>query len=365
MERKICKTYKFRIYPTKSQVKTYEHWLDLCRELYNAAMQERREAWKLERKNITFFDQQRVLPEIKAVREDLAEIYSQVLQDVLLRLDKAFKAFFARVKKGEKAGYPRFKGKNRYDSFTFTQSGFDLNDNKLRLSKIGLVKIKRHRNIAGKIKTLTISRSKTGKWFACFVVETDENLLEPTNQQVGVDVGIKSFAVLSDGGKIDNPKFFRRDEKDLAKAERKKNRKRAAKIHERIKNRRNNFIHQTSRYLVNKFDLIVFEKLKISNMVKNKYLAKSISDAAWGKLIELCLYKAENAGRKMIQVNPKNTSQNCSGCGASVKKDLSERTHHCIGCGLTLDRDLNAAKNLLALGLQSIGNQSIEAASNR
>ncbi len=174
--------------------------------------------------------------------------------------------------------------------------GFALKGSKLQLSKLGLFKIKRHREIIGKIKTLTITRSSTGKWFACFSVETSEKILEPTNQQIGIDVGIKSICTFSDGTEIDNPKFFRFDEKDLAKAQRKKNRKRTAKIHKRIKNRRNNFCHQVSRYLVNNFDLIVFEKLKISNMLKNGHLAKSISDASWGKLIELCMYKAENAG---------------------------------------------------------------------
>jgi putative transposase len=337
--------------------------LELCRELYNAALSERREAWKLERKSISYLDQQNVLPEIKAIREDVAEIHSQVLQDVLRRLDKGFKAFFSRIKKGVKAGFPRFKGKNRYDSFTFAQSGFALKENKLQLSKLGLFKIKWHREIVGKIKTLTITRSATGKWFACFSVETSEEILEPTNQQIGIDVGIKSFAVFSDGTEIDNPKFFRFDEKDLAKAQRKKNRKRAAKIHERIKNRRNNFVHQVSRYLVDNFDLIVFEKLKVLNMVKNSRLAKSIADASWSKLFELTSYKAENAGRKMIQVNPRNTSQNCSGCGELVKKDLSVRIHHCTSCGLTLDRDENAALNILRIGLDSLGNQSLEATS--
>lgn len=287
----MLKSYKFRLFPSKSQVTKLETTLELCRELYNAALSERREAWQRQKKSITYLDQQNALPEIKAIREDVAEIHSQVLQDVLRRLDKAFKSFFQRVKQG-KAGFPRFKGKNRYDSFTFAQSGFALKGNKLQLSKLGLFKIKWHREIIGKIKTLTITRSSTGKWFACFSVETSEEILEPTNKSVGIDVGIKSFAVFSDGTEIDNPKFFRADEKDLAKAQRKKNRKRAAKIHERIKNRRNNFVHQVSRYLIDNFDVIVFEKLKVSNMVKNSRLAKSISDASWRILFELTSYKA-------------------------------------------------------------------------
>ena len=258
----MLKAFKFRIFPGRSQTTKLEHTLEVCRELYNAALSERRNAWKLARISITYLDQQNVLPEIKAIREDVAGLHSQVLQDVLRRLDKTFKAFFTRIRKGAKAGFPRFKGKNRYNSFTFAQSGFALQGNKLQLSKLGSFKIKWHRALVGKIKTLTITKSSTGKWFACFSVETNEEILEPNNQSVGIDVGIKSFAVFSDGTEIDNPKFFRFDEKDLAKAQRKRNRKRAAKIHERIKNRRHNFCHQVSRYLVKNFDVIVFEKLK-------------------------------------------------------------------------------------------------------
>lgn len=347
------KSFKFRIFPTKSQTKHLESWLDTCRELYNAALQERREAWAIERKSISYFDQQNVLPEIKAIREDVAEIHSQVLQDVLRRLDKAFKSFFQRVKQG-KAGFPRFKGKNRYDSFTFAQSGFALKENKLQLSKLGLFKIKRHRQIIGKIKTLTITRNACGKWFACFSVETEGQLLEPTGKAVGIDVGLEKFATLTAGEPIQNPRFFRTDQKDLAKAQRKKNRKRATRIHERIKNRRHDVCHQVSAYLIRNFDVIIFEKLKVLNMVQNGHLAKSIADAAWGKLIELTAYKAENAGRTLIQVNPRNTSQMCSGCGELVKKELSCRVHHCSGCGLKIDRDLNAARNILSLGLQTL-----------
>ncbi len=358
----MLKSYKFRLFPSKSQVKKLDATLEICRELYNAALSGRREAWTRQKKSITYLEQQNVLPEIKAIREDVAEIHSQVLQDVLRRLDKGFKAFFARRAKGQ-AGFPRFKSKGRYDSFTFAQSGFALKSEKLQLSKLGLFKIKWHREVIGKIKTLTITRSATGKWFACFSVETEETLLEPNTEAVGIDVGIKSFAALSDGSEIDNPKFFRRDQKDLAKAQRKKNRQRAAKIHERIKNRRNNFVHQVSRYLVDNFGIIVFEKLKVSNMVKNSRLAKTISDAAWSKLFELTKYKAENAGRTMIQVNPRNTSQNCSGCGELVRKDLSVRAHSCSNCGLEMDRDLNAALNILSLGLETLRNHTLEAAS--
>jgi putative transposase len=183
---------------------------------------------------------------------------------------------------------------------------------------------------------------------------------------IGVDFGLKQFAVLSNGEAIANPRFFRTEEKRLVKAQRKlsaakkgspeqkKGRKIVARVHERIANKRRDFAHQESRKLVNRFAIIVFENLNIRGMLKNTRLAKSIADAAWNQLAQFTSYKAENAGRCVVQVNPRNTSQTCSKCGELVEKDLSVRVHHCSSCGLTLDRDHNAAINILALGLQSI-----------
>jgi putative transposase len=368
------KTYKFRIFPSKSQTTKLENTLALCRELYNSALQERRDAWKLNRINITNQDQEKQLPEIKLIRNDLNNVHSQVLQDVLKRVDVSFQNFFRRVKtKQGKAGYPRFKNKFRYSSFTFKQSGFSLSGNKLTLSKIGKVKIKLHRQIVGKIKTLTVSKDSCGKWFACFSVETAKKILEPINQSVGIDVGLKTFCTLSDGVEIDNPRFFRNSEKILATAQRRlskqikgskehyKKRKIVAKIHNRIKNRRSNFAHQVSSFLVKSYDKIFFEDLNIKGMMKNHCLAKSIGDVAWNQTVQYTQYKAENAGRTVRTVNPRNTSQICSSCGETVKKDLSERTHHCSNCGLEICRDLNAARNILRIGLDSLGNQSLEA----
>jgi putative transposase len=363
----MIKTYKFRIYPSKAQVKKLEHTLDLCCELYNAGLQERRDAWKICRKSVSHYDQKNQLPEIKEIREDLKDVYSQVLCDVLRRLDKAFDAFFRRLKSGDKAGYPRFRSRSRYSSFTYPQSGFAVKNGKLILSKIGKVKIKLHREIEGKIKACAIMRGSTGKWYACFAVDCESEPLPRSKEAAGVDVGIKTFAYLSTGEAIENPKFLRKEEKELArvqrklsaatkgKAERKKRRKIVARVHERIANKRRDFAHQESRKLVNKFGIIVFEKLNIDGLLKNHHLAKSIGDAAWSQLVNFTQYKAEDAGRKCIQVNPRNTSQMCSGCGVIVKKDLSVRVHNCFACGLSIDRDLNAAINILRLGLQSLG----------
>ncbi len=371
----MLKAFKYRIYPSRAQVTKLERTLGLCCELYNAGLQERRDAYRISRTTINYHCQAVQLPEIKEIRPELNTVHSQVLQEVLKRLDKAFDAFFRRVKTGDKPGYPRFRARARYDSFTYSQSGFAIEHGKLRLSKIGKVKIKQHRPIEGKIKTLTITRTSTGKWYACFSVECEIEPMPVTLETAGVDCGLKEFAVLSNGEPIHNPRFFRAEEKQLAKAqrklsaatkgspERKKRRKVVAHVHERVANKRKDFAHQESRKLVNRYQTIVFENLNIRGMLKNHCLAKSIADAAWNQLVLFTTYKAEEAGRRVVQVNPRNTSQMCSGCGEIVPKSLSVRIHNCSGCGLVIDRDHNAAINILTLGLQSLGQQTIEAAS--
>jgi putative transposase len=356
----IRKSFKFRIYPTKAQTVKLAQTLELCRELYNAGLQERRDAWKLNKVSINYFDQQNQLPEIKSIRDDLSSIHSQILQDVLKRVDKTFKAFFNRIERKEKAGFPRFKGRNRFDSFCFPQSGFTLTGNKLSLSKIGKVKIKFSREITGKVKTLTV-KSECGKWFVIFSVETATAPLPKTNKEIGLDAGIESFITLSDGTKIENFKYFESTEKKLRVAQRKaarrkigSNRRRKAvlllkKIYAKIKNQRNDFQHKVSTRLVKDFDLIAIEKLNILGMSRS-ILAKQVNDAAWHSFFQKLKYKAENAGKSVIEVNPNFTSQDCSACGDRVKKRLSERSHHCPKCGLKIHRDENAALNILKLG---------------
>jgi putative transposase len=267
---------------------------------------------------------------------------------------------------GEKPGYPRFKGHGRYDSFTFKQSGFAFKDNGLLLSKIGLVKINRHRPIEGTIRTLSIRRDAVGNWYACFSCETELNPLPPNKKTVGVDVGLESFATFSNGERTANPRFFRRDEKELAKVQRKlskaekgtperaRRRKVVAHVYQRMVNRRKDFAHQLSRSMVNEYGVIALEKLDTKGMLRNHYLAKSIADAAWHQLVRYTFYKAEEAGRACVWVDPNGTSQRCSRCGRVVKKSLAVRVHDCPICGLKMDRDENAAINILALGLQCL-----------
>ncbi|MGI8638390.1 MAG: RNA-guided endonuclease InsQ/TnpB family protein [Pyrinomonadaceae bacterium] len=356
----ITKSFRFRICePSKIVQANLEQTLNLCRDLYNAALQERRDAYKLNRISINYYDQANQLSEIKSTNPEYKEVHSQVLQDVLKRLEKTFKAFFGRFKKGQ-AGFPRFKGANRFDSFCFPQSGFSLTGNKLKLSKIGTVKIKLSRQIIGKVKTLTIKR-ECGKWFAVFTVETSVEPLEKTGESVGMDAGISAFLTLSDGTQIDNFKYYESTNKKLRVAQRSvarkkkgSNRRRKAvnqlrKIHQKIKNQRADFQHKVSTYLVKTYDVICIENLNVIGMSRG-ILSKQVLDASWSSFFDKLTYKVENTGKQLIKVSPNFTSQDCSSCGNRVKKDLSVRVHHCLQCGLVLDRDVNAAINIFRLG---------------
>jgi len=371
----MIKAYKYRIYPTKSQRTKMERTLDLCRWTYNQTLAYQKNAWENEGKSVSKYETHDLLPDWKSDKPELSEVFSQTLQNVQERVDLALKAFFRRVKAGEKPGYPRFRGRGWYDSFTYPQKGFKLDYGKLYLSKIGEIKIKLHRQIEGKIKRLTIRRAATGKWFACFSVELEDLPKPPWKDGsiVGIDVGLTSFATLSNGEKIANPRFFRDEESELARVQRKLSKaakgtpeRKAAlnvveRVHERIANKRYEFAHQVSRDLVNRFGLIAFEDLNIKNMLQNHWLAKSISDVAWNMLVTVTSYKAESAGSIVVLVDPRNTSKMCSRCCILVEKTLADRVHNCPECGLFLDRDWNAAINILRLGLQSVGIKTVEA----
>lgn len=343
--------------------------LDLCREVYNSLINERKALFEIRGKSPTLRQQQLSLTKWKEVNPELKAVHSQVLQNVAVRVDLAFQAFFRRVKSGDNPGYPRFKGQGQYDSITFPQapSGCKMEGELLNLSKVGEVRCVVHRPLVGTPKTCTIRR-QAAKWFACIACEYTPETLPESNDVVGIDVGLEKFAALSDGSFVENPRFFRKDEKALAKAQRKQSRtakgskarrkadKVVSRIHERIRNRRHNFVHQLARKLVNQFGLIAVEKLNVKGMVKNHHLAKGISDAAWSQFRSVLSMKAESAARKIVEVNPAYTSQDCSNCGHRAKKPLKERWHNCPMCGLSLDRDTNAAHNILktALGLQSV-----------
>lgn len=367
------KSFGYRIYPTKSQETRLVKTIDECRWLYNHFLDARRTSYQEKKVGLSLYDQEATLRNLKRERESLKLVYSQVLQDVAVRIDLAFQGFFRRLKSGDKPGYPRFKSDGQYNSFRYTQYGYRINTDNVYLSKIGNVRLVLHRPLEGKPKTVCVRRSSTGKWFIAVACEAEIEPSPQSNEQVGVDVGLANFAAFSGGETIDNPRFFRKDEKELAKAQRKlskkpkgtparsRSKKVVSRIHERIANRRKNFAHQESRKIVNHYGLIAVEDLSINRMTHNHCLAKSIMDAAWSEFTQYLSYKAEWAGRKFIAVNPAYTSQDCCACGHRQVMPLGDRIYNCPDCGLSIGRDLNAARNILALGLQSIGSQSVEA----
>lgn len=355
MVEKIAVNYKYALKPTKQQAAAMWRTLECCRILYNEALELWTECYQTTRigANKTLLNHH-----FKDTYKN--EVHSQVRQNVNVRLQRSFENFFEK-----RARYPKKKKRYRYTSFTYSQSGFRLiGDKKLKLSFIGEVKIILHRPIPGKIKTCTIKRSSTGKWFAIFAIElTPEQFHEtPTtrnNNAVGVDVGIATFASLSDGTQIANPRFLLKTQTQLKREQRRLSRKKkgsrnfrkqcrkVAKLYETARNKRLNFHFQTAHWLVNNYGLVAVEKMSPRFMIRNRKLAKHASDLAFGQFFRILEYEAFKHKTLAGQVDPRNTSQLCSKCGRIVLKDLSVRTHECPYCGFVCDRDINAAINIV------------------
>ena len=351
------KTFQYRAKINKQTEANCLQWLETCCILYNLALEQRINAYRQDKKSITCITQKNQLPDLKKEFPEFKIVGSQVLQDVIERLQRAFDAFFRRIKgKKDKAGFPRFRGRDRYDSLTLKQAGWKIIGRYLYITGIGRFKLFLSRPIDGDIKTITIRRTSSGNWFVCFSCDNVQAKELPSSDiEVGLDVGIKSFLVDSLGNSVANPQFFRQSEKILRRrqrrmARRKKgsNRRRKAKIlvakaHEKIANQRKDFLHKVANFYIAVFGTIYVEKLNITGMIRNRHLSKSIADSSWGMFIEMLSWKAVEAARKVIKVNPRNTSQLCSQCGEKVPKKLAVRVHACPFCGLVLDRDHNAA----------------------
>ena len=368
----MIKTFRYRLYPTKAQRAQLNLWLGICCWVYNKTLEVREKAWERRQENLSLFETHNKLTKWKKKRSWITQVHSQVLQNAQKRVDGAFKAFFRRLKAGEsKAGYPRFKSKERYHSLCWPQYpyGCILENTTVNIYKIGSIKLNLHRPVEGQVKTTTIKRTPTDKWFVSFAVEVGATWLKDTCKAVGIDVGLTHFLTTDTGATVENPRFFRADEKDLARAQRKLSkakkgskkrahrRKAVAHIHERIKNRRLNWVHQLTHELIAKYSTIIIEDLNVKGMLakgKHTGLSKSISDAAWSLFRHLLSYKAEDAGREFVTVDPAGTSQVCSRCGYRVKKTLADRIHRCPRCGLVIGRDHNSAKVIKGLGLQSL-----------
>jgi putative transposase len=363
------RVFRYRLYPTRQQVRAMTQMLETHRRLYNRALAERQAAWEQERRSVGFFEQSAHLKVERQTNPYLAQTNFSSCQATLRRLERTFQAFFARAQRGETAGYPKFKGRDHFTTVDFAThgDGCKIVEDRVYFQHIGRMRFVQHRPIAGQIKTLSFTR-QGDKWYLLVSCDLGAPDAKPhSGPAVGIDVGLEKFATFSTGEQIANPRFFRKDERELARAqrrlskeakgtpERKRRRKVVQKIHARIANRRKDFAHKLSRRLVDEFGVIVFEDLEIARMMQHPTLAKSIADAAWNQVMTYTEYKVEETGAACLQVDPRGTSQRCSTCGTVVKKALSERVHQCPACGLEIDRDLNAALNILGLGLHSLG----------
>lgn len=335
--------------------------LNVCRHFYNMCLEERKLAYEFEQRSVKKADQEKMAIRYRQTFPQAPIVFSQTLQTVADDLDKAFQAFFRRVKAGEKAGYPRFKPRQRFRSFAFKQYGFGvkIDGRRLRLFGIGRVAVRWHRPIEGTIKTVRIVH-EAGRWYACFTCEVPDALeLPETRRSIGIDVNVENLFTTSNGERVENPKFYRQAQAKLRILQRSlqrkqkggKNRKKALlqvqRWHEHIANQRKDFAHKLSFILVQNCDLIALEELNVQNMVRNHRLSKRILDSGWYLFRQLLTYKAANAGREIVLVNPAYTSKTCSCCGAIFEDlKLSDRWVECA-CGLSLARDHNAAINIL------------------
>lgn len=342
-------TYKYKLVPNKAQRLALQRTLDTCRDVWNLALEQR----KMHRTNP--FAQMRELTQLKASFPEYKDVYAQVLQNVIKKLGQSFERMW-----NLGAGFPRFKSRQRYHSFSFNNVGFKLSGKQLSLSKIGNIKVRLSREIpeGAVIKSLTVRQTVSG-WYACFAVDVPTQTLPDSNSAVGIDVGIENLAALSDGSFIENKRFYEQHQKELRRAQRRvarrkkgSNRRRKAvqllaRLHEHIANCRLDYLHKTSTSLVRKYGTIAIENLNVKGLAQG-ILSKQVHDASWGQFITLLKYKAESAGRRVVEVNAAYTSQECPVCGTRKKKLLSERTHECKECGLVLHRDTAAAQVILA-----------------
>ncbi|NEO70291.1 transposase [Moorena sp. SIO3H5] len=376
--------YQYRLRLTKNQLAELERWLEMLRCQYNYLLADRFRWYEENRCSINacplvchlpdlrdnpdYFSQKRTLPQLKKDRPWYSDIHAHVLQDCVKRVDLAFKRFIKGDCKGKRSGRPRFKGKGRYRSLTFPSLGKNpIDGNYLKLPKFGWVKMVYHRPIPDgfKIKTATITRKADGCYVTLSIQDDTVPEVIPVDQisnPVGIDMGLKSFLIKSDGTEVEIPQYYRKAQKRLNKIQkavsrskkgsnnRKKSVVKLGKAHKKIADTRKDFHFKTAKGLLDNHDLIAHEKLNIKGLARTK-IAKSLLDAGWGQFLSILSIKALNAGLLTVAVNPKNTSQNCSDCGKKVPKKLKERIHSCPHCGYIEDRDVNAARNILYLAV--------------
>ena len=369
-------TYRFRLYPSRAQEQRLLATLDSCRWLYNHFLERlnRKESGKTPQR----YELQVTLPKLKHEHPELKQVHSKVLQMVLHQLYSNLRALAELKRNGRKVGRLRFKERGWFKSFTYNQSGFKTIEGhgkrrELWLSEIGSIPIVLHRELDGEVKQIHIKRERSGKWFACFSVEVEEApKTEKFSKTVGIDLGITHYTADTSGNFAEHPHIITRSEWRLKREQRRlskkkhgsrnraKQRIRLARAHERIRNQRFGFLHKLSRYYVNNYDFIAVEDLDVKELIEMAHNGKNRADAAWATFLHMLTYKAERAGRWVVKVEPRGTTDRCSRCGEVVEKSLWVRMHRCPKCGLELDRDLNAAWNILQDGLKKIAREPAE-----
>jgi putative transposase len=362
----VRRAFKYRLFTNANQERELGSALETHRRLYNACLGQRKDAYEADGTSVKYHDQSAWFKTERETNPFFARLNFSSAQATMRRLETSFANFFRRIKTGEKPGYPRFKGRDFFDSFEYPAhgDGIRLTGNRLRVQHVGTIRVKLHRPVKGTIKTLSLKR-EAGKWYLVASCDLGEVAIEPsTNPAAGIDVGLKAFLTTSDGTAEPNPRYLKGALPELRRKQRgvsrkkqgSKNRRKArqavAKTHARVKNLRREHHHQVALKLVRRYGFIAVESLSIKNMLGNDRLARAISDVAWGNFLLTLRSKAESAGVAFVEVNARGTSQECSGCGQVVPKDLSQRWHSCE-CGCSLDRDENAARNILARGLQA------------
>jgi putative transposase len=346
---------RFRLYPSKTVENKLFSSFDCCCFVYNCCLE-----------NKVFKDA--VLPRLKLEHPELTGVHSIVLQNVIHQLQDNLHVLHVLKMKGKRVGMLRKK--KRFHSMIFEQTGFKLEGDTLVLSKIGRISMRVSEPIRGIVKQVIVKHNKTHKWFVCVVSEDSVEPLKSTGRKaVGIDLNVSNFCTDSDGLVAEHPKNVKKAEKLLAKQQQKLSRKkkrsrnyrrqkrRVALVHEKMGLRRNDFLHKLSRYYVDRYDLIAVEDLNIKGLIEinGSSMRKLMLDAGWGKFVNFVGYKAESAGKRMVQVDPKGTTQECSVCGEMVRKTLSERTHRCPFCGAVMPRDYNSARNVKFSALKMVG----------
>jgi len=370
----MIRTYKYLLRPTQQQNQALDYLLLQSRHIYNAALEQRIQTFRETGKGITYNAQWAHFRDLRnANPETFGLLNAASMQQLLRRLEKAFRAFFRRVRAGQTPGYPRFKGRNRFKSIEYTYGDgckLRMNDQGRQyfyIQNVGNVQLCFHRNIPvnAQIKHVVIKRVNE-RWYACLMLKLpDAQAVHSKTESIGVDLGLHHLLALSDNQVVDNPRWLRESLAKLRILQRQASRRHKgsrhqrksyaaiARLHEHIANQRRDYLHKITNFLVQEYSLIAIEDLSLAFMNQNEHLALSSYDAGLGEFRLLLQYKAEEAGTAVVAVNPIYTSQRCSECGEIVEKDLSVRMHECPYCGLLMDRDVNAARNILMLALEN------------